>query len=698
MTQHGAHLRRLTQALCAAMALIVGGTGIAASQATPAPASLGDNPVFGLVNGCYAVKSEQSGTFVRRDGGGYRVDGADLAAAEGFRMHAAQLGRFMFYGKGGDMLAHDDKRAIVATRDALPTTDWTLTHTDGTYAITATDNGGQLTADGTGLGLTDPGTNPLGGRFRVVPTSGCADFPDAEVNATGTPLSGTGPNGEVRGFIDAHVHLNSNLFIGGQVHCGKPFDPQGVSVALRDCPDQGASKTSALLESILSGGSPLDGRDTTGWPTFKNWPAHDSLTHEQTYYKWIERAWRGGLRMFNDLLVNNRVLCDLYPYKNRSCNDMDTIRAQAKQVHEMQDYIDAQYGGPGRGWFRIVSNPADVRKVIGEGKLAVTIGIETSEPFGCGLRDGVPQCNEADIDRGLDEVYALGVRQMYVTHKFDNAFGGTRFDAGTTGVAVNVGNFLGTGRFWEVEPCKGPEHDQPLIPVAEGSAEVLAALPTGSAMPVYPSGPMCNTRGLTKLGEHMVRGMMARGMIVDIDHMSAKTAEDALRILEEAKYSGVVSTHSWTDPLNHKRIYALGGFVAGYASGLGGHSEDGDDHGNFIDAWRQARADRSDKYYFGFGFGADTGGFAPQAPPREDADTKPLQYPYKTFDGGTTMDRQRTGERVFDLNKDGVAHYGLIPDWIADMRNAAGDDGDQIIDDMSRGAEAYLQMWERVAK
>ena len=32
------------------------------------------------------------------------------------------------------------------------------------------------------------------------------------------------------------------------------------------------------------------------------------------------------------------------------------------------------------------------------------------------------------------------------------------------------------------------------------------------------------------------------------------------------------------------------------------------------------------------------------------------------------------------------------------MRLVAGDDGDQLVEDMSRGAEAYLQMWERVAK
>ncbi|MGW0045073.1 membrane dipeptidase [Rhodococcus sp. NPDC003348] len=693
----------IVTAFAVALSLVV---GAATAAAAPEPPSTGpgDDPVFGLANGCYALRSEGSGAFTRLTPEGYRVDAATAGDGEPFRLHAAQLGRFMFYGRGGDMLSHGSAggllpdpaadSAIVPTRDATPATDWTLTHTDGVYSVVSTDTGDQLTAHQGRLFSTDPGVDPDGGRFTLVPTSGCADFPDSEVNATGTPLSGTGPNGEVRGFIDAHVHLDANLFIGGQVHCGTPFDPQGITVALRDCADHGTDGFPALLENILSHGSPVAEHDTVGWPTFEDWPNADSLTHEQTYYRWVERAWRGGLRIFTNLLVNNRVLCDVYWLKDRSCSDMDTIRAQAQQVHEMQDYIDAQYGGPGRGWFRIVSSPAEVRKVASEGKLAVTIGIETSEPFGCSIRNDVPQCTEADIDRGLDEVYAMGVRQMIVTHKFDNAFGGVRFDPGIQGVAVNVGNFIGTGKFWEAEPCTTPEHDNELLSVGDGPAEALAALPPGVTTPVYPSGPLCNTRGLTDLGEHMVRGMMDRGMIVDVDHMSVKTAEDTLRILEEAKYSGVVSSHSWTDPLNYRRIYALGGFVAAYASSL----QDDPKKEDFVSAWREAREMRSDDHYFGFGYGADTNGFGPQARPRANAAADPLHYPYTTFDGGTVMDRQRTGERVFDLNVDGVAQYGLIPDWIEDMRNVAGDDGDRIIEDMSRGAEAYLQMWERVAE
>jgi hypothetical protein len=47
---------------------------------------------------------------------------------------------------------------------------------------------------------------------------------------------------------------------------------------------------------------------------------------------------------------------------------------------------------------------------------------------------------------------------------------------------------------------------------------------------------------------------------------------------------------------------------------------------------------------------------------------------------------------VYDVNTDGVDHYGLYPDWIEDLRLVAGQG---IVDDMANGAEAYLRMWAR---
>ena len=93
------------------------------------------------------------------------------------------------------------------------------------------------------------------------------------------------------------------------------------------------------------------------------------------------------------------------------------------------------------------------------------------------------------------------------------------------------------------------------------------------------------------------------------------------------------------------------------------------------------------------GLGSDINGIHEQAAPREDAATNPLVYPFTSYDGRVRFERQRTGERVFDLNTDGVAHYGLYPDFIADMQRSPG--GEEALTYLFRSAEAYLQFWER---
>ncbi len=67
-----------------------------------------------------------------------------------------------------------------------------------------------------------------------------------------------------------------------------------------------------------------------------------------------------------------------------------------------------------------------------------------------------------------------------------------------------------------------------------------------------------------------------------------------------------------------------------------------------------------------------------------------MTYPFAGL-GGVSVGKQVSGQRVYDINVDGVAHYGLYSDWIEDLRRLAGD---QIVADMSCGADAYLQMWE----
>ncbi|MGW1764183.1 galactose-binding domain-containing protein [Streptomyces sp. NPDC002073] len=499
--------------------------------------------------------------------------------------------------------------------------------------------------------------------------------PDSEVNVTGEPFKGTDAQGRVRGFVDAHDHIMSNEGFGGRLICGKAFSDQGIADALKDCPEHYPDGSLAVFDFITKGG---DGKhDPDGWPTFKDWPAHDSLTHQQNYYAWIERAWRGGQRVLVNDLVTNGVICSVYFFKDRSCDEMTAIRLEAQKTYDMQAFVDKMYGGPGKGWFRIVTDSDQAREVIKQGKLAVVLGVETSEPFGCKMILDVSQCSRADIDRGLDELHRLGVRSMFLCHKFDNALCGVRFDSGALGTAINVGQFLSTGTFWKTEKCAGPQHDNPIGLAAAPSAE--KELPEGVDVPSYAADAQCNTRGLTELGEYAVRGMMKRKMMLEIDHMSVKAAGRAFDILESESYPGVISSHSWMDLGWTERLYKLGGFAAQYMSG----SEAFSSEAKRTDALR-------DKYNVGYGYGTDMNGVGGWPGPRGANTPNPVTYPFRSADGGSVIDKQTTGLRTWDLNTDGASHYGLVPDWIEDIRLVGGQG---VVDDLMRGAESYLGTW-----
>ncbi|MDR7281127.1 hypothetical protein [Catenuloplanes atrovinosus] len=626
------------------------------------------------------------GRHITKNNGGYGFT-AVAAAAERFRFDATGLGRYTIRDAAGAYPYQSAVGFVLPGRGYSARADWTTVTTgDGRYRLTSTETGQGL---GTLLGRLGAGTPAT---LTAAPATGCVPVEDIATGVTGTAARGVDADGRLYGWIDGHAHVTAADAFGGDLHCADAWAAGGPAVALRGCASHATLGIGALLEAIIAGTDPIDSRED-GWPTFGDWPQHNSLLHEQSYFRGIERAWRSGQRVLNTLLVANRVICELYPTRDTSCDETAQLRAQADYLRSMQDYVDAQSGGPGRGWFRLASTPEQVRAIAAEGKLAVTVGVESSELFGCREIQDVPQCTTADIDAGLDELEAMGVSGLYPVHKFDNAFGGTRFDSGATGVAVNIGNVLTTGHWWTAESCTGPaDNTQPLV--SDELAELLRLgeleLPAGTILPVYPSGPICNTRGLTPLGEYLIARMMERGMIIHLDHLGVRTASAVLDLAEAAGYPGVVSVHSWSDPALVDRMLGLGGFVAGYAHAA---TDAGDGEVPFLEEWRTNRALPNGDAISGYGMGSDVNGLGPLPPPQLSPPAGPQAYPF-TAPNGTTVDRQVFGTRTFDLNTDGVPQYGLYADWVTDAIRQAGPEGPLLERHLMSGAEAYVSMWE----
>ena len=343
---------------------------------------------------------------------------------------------------------------VVGAPNPAKTADWTVKQSGSSFVFTLPSTKQSLKVGSNGKLATATAGTP----FKLKLTTGCQAWPEVDVNVTGEPFGGSTTHQEVRGYIDGHTHGMAFEFLGGDVHCGRPWHPYGVACCPEGLPRPPLAKgAGAVLENFTRTGSPVGTHDPVGWPTFKDWPAPDSLTHEGTYWKWLERSWRGGQRILVNLLVENNKLCELYPLKHNPCNDMKSVRLQADDMRKLERYIDAQYGGPGRGWYRIVTDPFEARKVINAGKMAVVMGIETSVVFGCTMKLDQPQCTTAQIDRQINEVHDMGVRQMELVNKFDNALAGVAGDSGTIAPLVNLANLLETGSFWDMQKCPAPQ-------------------------------------------------------------------------------------------------------------------------------------------------------------------------------------------------------------------------------------------------
>jgi microsomal dipeptidase-like Zn-dependent dipeptidase len=615
-----------------------------------------------LANGCFAIATPSTHRFLVSAANSYRAS-ATRGAATAFYLKPTGLGSYLLFDQHGQLMSDAPGRASTPAAS----TEWSIARRQGhlfTIVATATHHALWVAAGSGRLALR----SGRAARFEFTRAHGCRDYPEAQVGAFGTPFKGATRTGKVSGFVDLHVHITADMRAGGEVIYGQSFNRFGITQALSAAGDAAVHGPGGSLDVIgnLIRGTPSGYGDNHGWPTFKGWPTYNTVTHQQVYYVWLKRAWMAGLRLIVAQTVDDHALCEIAPRRDRTCNETRSIIGQIERLYAMEDYIDAQSGGRGRGWFRLVFDPVAARRVIRQGKLAVVIGIESSDLFGCSETLGKPQCNKHDIDRGLDMYYRLGVRTLFPVHWVNNAFGGAALEGGVKGTAIGVLNVKQTGAPFQTEACSKPgEIEQP----ASGA-----------------TAAQCNSLGLTPLGAYLIRRMMAKHMLIEADHMSEKMRDSVIAITRSHHYP-LISSHNGTggawSTAQLKALYGDGGMVAVTP----------DTAPQLAAKILALKPDIPAGHVFGVGLGTDTGGLGSLPAPRPDARAHPLHYPFHSYPGHVEFTRERTGDFSYDLNIDGVAHYGLLPDLIADIQQGHGNA--QALPPLFRSAEAYLETWQR---
>jgi microsomal dipeptidase-like Zn-dependent dipeptidase len=672
----------------------------APSAVAPAAGRAPHMSVYAPANRCFALQVAGGAgatglRFVAARGPSYAVSAPSRARATAFYLKPTGLGTYMLYDSDARLMSAGAGGNVTRAAAAGPATEFALTAvgSGSEFTLRSSADHRRVVARG-GHGVLAL-TGAAGTALAFVARGGCTPFPEAGVDAT---VHGPGTrvkHGRIFGFIDDHLHITGNMRAGGDVISGEPYDRFGIPTALgEDAKVHGVDGKLDVTGNLLRSGVPVGTHDTHGWPSFTGWPTYNSMTHQQAYYVWLERAWRAGMRMVVAQTADDEPLCRLEPRRAvKTCSETASILAQIRTLKGLQDYVDAQSGGPGKGWFRLVYSPAQARQVMRAGKLAVMIGIESSDLFGCSESGGRAGCTRGDINRGLALYKRLGVRGMFVAHWVDNAFAGAALEGGIKGVFINILNRFQTGSYFSTSACPGAGQGVTVTTLAPALLKALASFFPAAAsiandpMPAYPSGLQCNSDGLTSLGRYLIGRMMAEHMLIEVDHLSEPARDEVLAIAAKAHYP-LISSHNgtggeWT-PAELRELYRLGGFAAVTPDVAPTLAQK---------ILTMAHYDKPANGFVGIGLGTDTNGFSSLPGPRSDAKSHPLRYPFTSYDGSVTFTRERTGTRTFDLNRDGVAQYGLVADLIADMERTSA--GRRALPLLFNSAQAYVDTWQR---
>lgn len=717
----------------------------------PLPPAISSD-VFGLANRCVslaAIAPSPEGHLLTASKGGtaFTLSGGRLGEAARLTLRAADLGTYLLRDERGGYLvgAADGGLARLQTLESDITrnedgfqspAEWDVLPVEGhsdRFLLRQHATGRFL---GSSAVVSERGA---AAEFSFHPMADCAEFPELGLDAEGRIRKTHFADGTLYGIVDAHSHLFTNLaFGGGGVFHGAPFHRLGVEHALSSCEafhgPQGERDVighffksdtidqNLVLSVLLTGSVGKFNHHPQGYPEFVDWPSSwGMMTHQLQYYRWIERAYLGGLRLIVQDATGNQVLCELTSGINSqtprsSCNEMVAAKRIFEETRALERFIDAQHGGRGQGWFRIVETPAEARRVIGEGKLAVILGIETSNLFDCFLTPpaGTPKCNEETVRQRLDEIYALGARVLFPVHKFDNAFSAGDGHRGF----IEFGNFVSGGHYSNFTSTGCPDvpavydhgavtfgginnprttYDAPAPADMSGFAaspvSTLSPYITMFQQPPLP-GDHCQNAGLQPLGEFLMKEMMRRGMIIEVDHMPRRSYARAYELLRTYNYPAA-GTHG-SD--NRGEIYKLGGIST---LGLDRCIDPADPQAKMRRLRSRIKSIADAGAYPAQGFGFDFNGFAKGPRPRFGPNAacpipqtgNRMTYPFAAFAGDVTFLPPHLGVRDVDFDTEGMLHLGLLPELIQDARNVGYSDAD--LEPIFRSAEGYIRMWER---
>ena len=426
---------------------------------------------------------------------------------------------------------------VLSTTHPGLSADWNVTTRNGRLSFTNVSNGRGLTVTAAGR-LGSRASSRRAGRSsrprgaRLFPKSRSTP-PARRSRARARPLRSAASS------TPTPTSARSS-FLGGRFHCGRPWSPYGVTVALKDCADHQPNGAGAVAENFFTTGTPVGTHDTDGWPTFAGWPRADSLTHEGTYWNWIERAWRGGLRHHGERPGREPgAVRDLSAEAERAATRWTASASQARGHVRPPGLHRRPVQGAGQG----LLPHRDRRRPRpgGSSTTASSPSYSASRSPRCSTAAApgdTPHCTRRRSTRArraarARRAFAVPGAQVRQRPRRHGVRRRRHRPARQRRQQVRHRRVVGS------QPCApGAEADNSPTNLS-GNQDVLYAVfgqargarCSPATCPPIPPVPLCNPRASPRSGPHR-RGLADRGMIVETDHMSVKARQQTLDVLE----------------------------------------------------------------------------------------------------------------------------------------------------------------------
>jgi microsomal dipeptidase-like Zn-dependent dipeptidase len=207
-----------------------------------------------------------------------------------------------------------------------------------------------------------------------------------------------------------------------------------------------------------------------------------------------------------------------------------------------------------------------------------------------------------------------------------------------------------------------------------------------------------NVIGLSAQGAVAIQHMMDRGMLIDVDHMSQASVSQTISLAKSRlpvnyplfsghnNLRGSAGPGSFKErqltPQQYKDIGSLHGMA-----GIGAANTD-------AQAWLSTLSQTVSAMNVGnlpvIAFGTDADGMEFMMPPRAGSAVNPatpLPPP------AIPLTLSHDGTRTWDYNHDGVAHYGLLPDFLLDVASLQSQGGPSVVVQMFNGAQSFYDTW-----